>query len=366
MEYVQERVTTLHDFGDANPAAPVDRTAVVVPLACADHGSPATQHVFSTLERIAPKRVVVPLRAPRERVIPISSWLESFDLSLSILWCNAPEVDALLGRHGVPTTAGKGRDVWLALGIASDSEYIVVHDADAESYDETHVPRLLFPLANGFSFSKGYYARVESDGLYGRLCRLFVSPLLSVLAAVTSDPLPSYLSAFRYPLAGECALTGALARQIRPPVGWGLEIATLADVYAHAGVTGSAQVDLGIHRHEHRPVAGVEGLGRMSAEVGDALFARLEAAGIDVDYDVVCDRYRDEAMGLIDQYAVDAAFNDLPYDLAGERAQVETYAEAISPPAESKWVPAWDSTDLDPDVVRARSEDGLATLQKTI
>jgi len=39
MEYVQERIATLHDFDGTVPAAPTDRAAVVVPLTERDHAS---------------------------------------------------------------------------------------------------------------------------------------------------------------------------------------------------------------------------------------------------------------------------------------------------------------------------------------
>lgn len=366
MEYIQERVTTLHDFGGASPTAPVGRASVVIPLTAADYESPASSAVFETVADVDPERVIVPLRAPRDRVLEVIAWIESFDLPVTVLWCNAPAVASLVAAYGIDANAGKGLDVWLALGLASDSEYVVVHDADAETYDETQIPRLLHPLANGHTFSKGYYARVEEDGLYGRLCRLFVTPLVRVLEADNRAPMLSYLSAFRYPLAGEFAVTGEMARSLRPPGGWGLEIATLCDAYDHAGFARSAQVDLGIHRHEHRPVDGDGGLGTMAREVGATLVARLESAGVDIDYDTLVDRYQDCASDLVAQYSLDAAFNDVPFDAESEQAQVETYAAAIAAPDEQPWLPAWRETPLDPTAVENRSADALAGLRTTI
>jgi glucosyl-3-phosphoglycerate synthase len=68
MEYVQGRVATLHDLADPVPAAPVDRAAVVVPMAERDCLSDAAGRVLRTLERLDPARVVIPLRAPAEVV----------------------------------------------------------------------------------------------------------------------------------------------------------------------------------------------------------------------------------------------------------------------------------------------------------
>ena len=362
MEYVQERIATLHAYGDPDPPAPVDRAAVVVPLAGRDHGAPAADRVFSTLEAVDPGRVVVALQSDPETVGDAVDWLERFDLPLTLLWCDAPAVEAALADAGLAGDGadGKGRDLWLALGLAGDAEYVVVHDADTTTYDRTHVSRLLAPVARGHEFSKGYYARVENDRLYGRLCRLFVVPLVRTLAAEHDTDLLAYLSAFRYPLAGEFATTGDLAQQLRMPRGWGLELGTLGEAFAHAGFADTAQVDLGTHEHDHRPVAGQSGLGEMAGEVGETLFTLLVESGVDPDYGDLPDRYRDRGRRLVDQYAADAAFNGLDHDAAAERAQVDRYAGAISPPGTDDRLPAWCDAPLDPGHVADRSAEALA------
>ena len=367
MEYVQERIATLHAYDDPNPSAPVEQAAVVVPLAGRDHGTPAAERVFSTLEGVGPGRVVVALQSDPGAVGNAVDWLESFDLPLTVLWCDAPPVEAALADAGLDTdgTGGKGRDVWLALGLAGDAEYVVVHDADATTYDHTHVSRLLAPVAADYGFSKGYYARVENDRLYGRLCRLFVVPLVRALAAEHDAGLLSYLSAFRYPLAGEFATTGDLARQLRVPRGWGLELGTLGDVFTQAGFAGTAQVDLGTHEHDHRPVAGQQGLGEMAGEVGRTLFTVLEAHGISPDYGRLPERYAAVGRRLVEQYAADAAFNGLDHDAEAERAQVERYAATITPHSGDSRLPAWCETSVDPGQIADRSAEALAGIGPT-
>ena len=360
MEYVQERVTTLHDFGDAAPDAPTDRATVVVPMTERDHASLAAERVFETLESVAPARVLVALHASPEDVAGVKSWLAGFDLDTEILWCNAPPLTAHLHERGLNGQSGKGRDVWLALGVAAaDTDLVAVHDADAKSYAATHVPRLLFPLAQGYQFSKGYYARVENNRLYGRLNRLFYVPVLRALADTHDAPIVDYLGAFRYALAGEFAMTADLARRARVPRGWGLEVGTLGTAFSVAGFDGTAQVDLGQHEHDHRSVSGPTGLGDMCAEVGEALFQVLDDEGVDPDFDALPERYRAVADRLVEQYAADAAFNDLEYDPASEREQVDAYAESIRPPGEDTRLPAWKDTPLDVETVRSLSKDGL-------
>ncbi|MFB6140287.1 MAG: glycosyl transferase family 2 [Halosimplex sp.] len=360
MEYVQERVATLHDYGDARPAAPLDRAAVVVPLTDRDHASLAAERVLSTLGEVDPSSVVIALRADGATVDAVREWVASTGVDADLLWCNAPAVRSVLGEHGLNGVAGKGRDVWLALGVAAAREDLVaVHDADATTYGPEHVPRLCSPLAGDYSFVKGYYARVENGRLYGRLCRLFYEPVVAALAETRDDPLVDYLGAFRYALAGEFAATSDLARRLRPPRGWGLEVATLGDAYREAGFDGTAQVDLGIHEHDHRAVGGRGGLSDMADEVAAALFRALANHGVDVDYAALRERYRTAARRFVDRYAADAAFNGLEYDPAAEREQVDAYAESIRPPEGDERLPAWAETDLDPDAVRDASARAL-------
>jgi glucosyl-3-phosphoglycerate synthase len=360
MEYVQERVATLHDFGDADPDAPTDRAAVVVPMTDREYGGLAAERVLSELEGLDLARVVVPLRAPAERVRPFADWLGSYDLPLKLLWCNGPAVVDLLDAHDLENGFGKGRDVWLALGLAArDAAYVVVHDADAKTYSAGHVRRLLAPLAGDYAFTKGYYARVENDRLYGRLCRLFYAPLVRALADQHDADVVDYLGAFRYALAGEFAATSDLARSMRAQRDWGLEVGTLGEAYEHCGFAGTAQVDLGRHEHDHRAVSGPTGLSEMSAAVGAALFHVLADHGVTPDFDRLRERYRAVAADLVDAYAADAAFNDLAYDRQAERDQVAAYADAVQAPGPDRRLPAWTDATFAPADVVAASRDAV-------
>ncbi|WP_277553465.1 glycosyl transferase family 2 [Halobaculum limi] len=352
MEYVQERVATLHAFDEGAPEAPTDRAAVVVPMTEREYAGLAAERVLSELEALDPARVVVPLRAPAERVGAFREWLGGFDLPLETLWCDGPRIAELLADAGLDGERGKGRDVWLALGRALDEEFVVVHDADTKSYSRAYVRRLLFPLANGFEFSKGYYARVENDQLYGRLFRLFYSPLVRALRdANPGSEFLEYMAAFRYALAGEFAATSDVVALLPVQRTWGLEVGTLAAAYDTVGVDGAAQVDLGSYEHDHRAVSGPTGLSDMSQSVGAALLRAASDHGVAPDYDTLPDVYRDAADDYIEAYAADAAFNGLSYDRSGERRQVRTYAESIAPPGPDTRLPAWSETSLSPAAV---------------
>lgn len=362
MEYRQESIATLHDLTGSTPGAPLAESAVVVPIAGRDTADVTPEHVFTTLAEVSPATVVVPLRAPAAVATAFREWVKQFDLSVRVLWCNADRVERVLAEHGLNGAGGKGRDVWLGLGVAAQQAgYVAVHDADATTYSEAHVPRLLAPLVGQYDFVKGYYARVEDGRLYGRLVRLLVAPLLAALDEHHDDALVSYLSAFRYPLAGECAMTAEVATRVRAQRTWGLEIGLLGEAYSQVGPGHSAQVDLGIHRHDHRPVDGTDGLSTMADEVTGALFQVLADNDIVPEYGTVRDAYRDHADRLVEQYAADASFNDLTYDRQREREQVEAYASSIGSPGEDTRLPSWEQIDLDPNAVFAAPDDGTAT-----
>jgi len=349
MEYVQERIATLHDFGDARPDAPTDRAAVVVPMTEREYGAWATERTMAELESVDPARVLVPLRASPERAADFREWLAGFDLSLDVVWCSGERVDSLLDEHGLDGEAGKGRDVWLALGLAAAAHpYVVCHDADVRSYEGADVARLLAPVEWGFPFAKGYYARIEDDRLYGRLFRLLYVPLVRALRSRHDAPVLEYLDAFRYALAGEFAATAELVRELRMERRFGLEVGTLGDAFCAAGFDGTAQVDLGRYEHDHRAVTGPAGLADMSEDVCAALLRVVEDRGVDPEYDPLRVAYREAATALVAGYEADARFNDLRYEPADERAQVERYAAAVGPPGEDDRLPAWASIDLDP------------------
>jgi glucosyl-3-phosphoglycerate synthase len=362
MEYVQERIATLHDLTDPRPAAPTDRAAVVVPMTDREYAALAAERTLKALEAVDPAEVVVPLRVPEERVGPFLAWLDSFDLPVRALWCNCPTVDDALASVGLNDGFGKGRDVWLALGVAAatpEVDYVVAVDADAKTFSEAHVPRLLAPLSYGYDFSKGYYARVENDRLYGRLFRLFYVPLVRTLTDAHDAAVLDYLDAFRYALSGEFGVTADLARGMRFQRSWGLEVGTLGEAFSAVGASGTAQVDLGRHEHDHKAVGGPAGLSEMSAAVGRALTRVVEEGGVTPDYDTLTERYRETAGTLVDAYEADARFNGLEYDRAAERDQVDTYADAVASPGEDHRLPAWESAPLSPEDILDASREAI-------
>lgn len=365
MEYSQERIATLHDMNGWSPEANAARVAVVIPMTERDHATLASERLFSALETVAPERVFVALRASPTRAGAINGWLRQFDLPIEVLWCNAEATRSLLGNHGINGPAGKGRDVWLAMGIAAiDHEFILVHDVDSRTVTAEDFGKLLFPLKREYDFVKGYYARVENGRLYGRLFRLFYVPLIQALAGVTETPVQSYLAAFRYALAGEFAASAEFVRRSRLEPGFGLEAGLLGEAFEYAGFEGSAQVDLGRYQHDHRAVSGADGLAAMSREVGAAIFRILEDSGVSPAVPDLRKRYRNRAEQLRKQYEIDAAFNGLSYDVEAERQQIDAYADSIRAPAEDPRLPPWTECDVRPTAVRATARTALESVSE--
>jgi glucosyl-3-phosphoglycerate synthase len=177
-----------------------------------------------------------------------------------------------------------------------------------------------------------YYSRV-TDRLYGRVSRLFLAPLLHALVRVAGhQPLLDFLLSFRYPLAGEMAMTRELAAALPVSSGWGLEIGQLCELFRRADPREVCQVDGGAgYDHKHQPAA--TALVEMAAEIARELFAQLAAEGLPDDAkfrEAVAVAYRREAAHALRRSAALALVNALPFDEAVEREIVETFAARLS------------------------------------
>ena len=348
MEFVQESIATLHDFRDPHPEVAVDRIAVVVPVAGGDVDRESVGRTFEILASINPGLVVIPFRGSYAAACRCSRRCHEHGLNATVIWCNGPAVRTILDEYGIETDGGKGLDVWIAIAIAADrAERVVVHDADADSYAASHVPRLVWPLEQGTSFVKGYYARIEAEQLYGRVTRLLWEPLLAAIRSRWPAPIVTYLDGFRYPLAGEVAMTADVARDITLQPGWGLEIGMLFEAYRHVHTEQIVQVDLGNHRHDHRPVYGDQGIVSMGEVVAGTLIGGLLEQGLAIDREHAVTLYREFAASYIDRYALDAAFNDLVYDRAAEEELIDEYQAVIRTATRDDPLPSIAASDID-------------------
>ena len=357
MDYKQELITTIHDFGrdlsrleerscELTQETP---TAVLIPSLYEELERPALSQIRDHLQRCEfVNSVVVSLYADTaEQYAKAVRFFSSLPQKTYIIWENGPRVIRLLEQlkaQGMDILAhrGKGRAVWLGLGVATlNARAIALHDADIVTYDRSYPLKLLFPLLEpefGIAFTKAYYARLSSSAqrLNGRVTRLFVAPLLQSLMQVWGhQDYLRYLAAYRYPLSGEFALNSDLALTTRIPANWGLEVGLLAEVYRNVALKRIAQVDLGIFDHKHQSVGQSvnQGLQKMCRDIFQSLLRTLtETEQVSVGGDELRSlriKFRREAQDLARQYFVDARFNGLEYDRHQEENTLERFEQVI-------------------------------------
>lgn len=357
MDYRQERITTIHDFGgdltrieerslELTQDTP---TAVLIPSLYEELERPALTRIRDHLKDCAfVNTVVVSLYADdAEQYARAVEFFQPLPQNTYVIWENGPRVIDLLKELQVQgldilVHRGKGRAVWLGLGLATlHAGAIALHDADIITYDRSYPLKLLFPILEpefGIAFAKAYYARISCDSrkINGRVTRLFVAPLLRSLIDVFGDrEYLSYLLAYRYPLSGEFALTNDLALTTRIPANWGLEVGLLAEVYRNVAPKRIAQIDLGIFDHKHQNVGQStdQGLQKMCRDIFQSLLRTLtETEKVVIGPDELRSlriKFRREAQDLARQYFVDARFNDLQYDRHREENTLERFEQVI-------------------------------------
>ena len=269
-----------------------------------------------------------------------------------LLWNGGPRMRALFRRleeNGLGTgAAGKGRNVWICLGYAvasGQSRMVAVHDCDILTYNRELLARLCYPVADhslGFDFCKGYYART-TDKLNGRVMRLLFTPLLRALRSIVgAHPYLVYLDSYRYPLAGEFALEMDLARRLRIPCDWALEVGMLAEIFRNCASRTICQSELcENYDHKHQKLSPRDakmGLNKMAVDIAQSLFRRMGAEGIRLDtglFDSLLSAYMREAEDTLRFYAVDAAINGLKYPRRDEESAVSTFVWSIRKAAHS-------------------------------
>ncbi|MCP8312482.1 MAG: hypothetical protein L6M37_05990 [Candidatus Methylarchaceae archaeon HK02M1] len=357
MDFSQELITTLHTIsvdGDELEKSLMENTverpvSLVLPMLYEEIKKPALSNIIDNLNKAKYiKEVVVALCAKdKEEYQDVVNYFSRLNLSKIIVWCNGYKVQEVLTslkERGMDVTsfAGKGMDVWIALGIASlDSYAIILHDADIVNYELKIPMKLLFPIVEpnlDFFFNKGYYARIDTINdrvMYGRVFRLFLRPLIESFAEVVSIHryqlgLIRYFRSFKYALSGEMAMTSNLALNIRIPCDWGLEIGLLAEVHRNVAIKRVCQVDLGIYQHKHH---GMNLLDRMCEDILCTLLrVSTEEHGLKISRTMLMSlqvAYRRIAQDAIRQYYADAIFNSLKYDRNLEELMVDKFAEVI-------------------------------------
>ena len=257
-----------------------------------------------------------------------------------ILWNDGPRlmaIDMKLQDMGLaPTELGKGRNVWYCYGYmlaCRKVEAVALHDCDILTYDRELLARLIYPVANpnfNYEFCKGFYPRVATNKMGGRVSRLFVTPLLRALKKVCgySDFL-EFLDSFRYPLAGEFSMRMDVINDLRIPSDWGLEVGVLSEMKRNYATNRLCQVDIADvydHKHQKLSIDDVDqGLSKMSTDIAKAIFRKLATNGevfSTEKFRTIKATYFRVALDFVETYNNDALINGLNFDRHSEEQAV--------------------------------------------
>ena len=323
--------------------------ALVLPSLFSELEGPALANIVDELTQVPYlNEIVIGLdRADEAQFHFAGEYFSRLPQNYRILWNDGPRLRAidqqLQQLELAPTEMGKGRNVWYCFGYvlaSGQAEAVALHDCDILTYERGMLARLLYPIANplfSYQFCKGYYSRVTPDRFGGRVCRLFVTPLLRAFMKVCGySNYLVYLDSFRYPLAGEFAMRADVVQSLRIPSDWGLEIGVISEMHRTYSSRKLCQVDIAdVYDHKHQdlsPEDAEKGLSKMSTDIAKALFRKLATKGeifsVEKIRSIKATYYR-MALDFVDTYQDDAMMNGLSYDRHGEEEAVELFAENV-------------------------------------
>lgn len=356
MDFGQEKITTIHQFSidegvittNLEYMASERPMTLLIPMLYEEIHTPNLKNIMEKLSSSNYlHRIVIALAADDEyEYIEVRNFFELLKIPLIIIWCNGQSVDTVIQDLkdrdlDITMFSGKGKDTWIALGVATlDSYAIAMHDADIVSYSTFLPAKLFYPVVEpelDFFFNKGYYARIDLEHMmmYGRVYRLLLDPLLYTLLEKThyGSNFLKYLCAFKYPLSGEFGITADLALNIRIPGDWGLEIGLLSEVYKNAALKRISQIDLGFYEHKHRSISDEDGILKMVRDITITILRNLvEVEGNEINEAFLQSLrviYTRTAQDRIRQYHADALCNSLNYSRHSEECMVEQFSNIV-------------------------------------
>lgn len=325
-----------------------DKAALLIPCLVSEMERPALAKICEELRKVRYlDTILISLdRADEAGYRRSLEYFRRLEQRTVVLWNDGPgltrlrevfaENDLGMGERG------KGQACWFGFGYLlalGNIEYIALHDADIVTYERALLARLLYPTLDpilNFDFCKGFYARY-TDRLNGRVARLFVAPLLQSLKNLLGlHPFLEYLLSFRYPLAGEFALSADLARHLRMPSDWGIEIGVLSEVFRHRSPRRLCQADLiDCYDHKHQALSPDDpsrGLNRMAADIAKHLLRTLAAADVVLSEGVLKSllaSYQRRAEDAINSFYAVSKFNGLQFPRHEEELSVATFSRAL-------------------------------------
>jgi len=332
----------LNEFSETHPIA------LVLPCLYSELQRVALKNILDNLKDVTYlNEIIITIgKASEDEFKHAQEYFSILPQNYKLIWDDGERIQSLfnlLKENGLDVgERGKGRAAWIAYGYVlarEESEVIALHDCDVLTYNRELLARLCYPVANpnmGYEFCKGYYPRV-TDRLYGRVTRLFISPIIRALKKIVGQlPFLVYLDSFRYPLAGEFSMSVDLARINRIPADWGLEVGSLAEVYRNVSMKRICQVDLADnYEHKHQDVSAHDadgGLLKMCTDISTSLFTTLSSEGVQFSeslFNTLFVTYLRIAQDTIKMYNDDAAINGLFFDRHAEGFAVETFVQGI-------------------------------------
>jgi glucosyl-3-phosphoglycerate synthase len=378
---VQELETELMSFRASRPMS------LVLPCLYSELEGPALGNIVTELTKVPYlEEIVIGLdRATEAEYRHALEYFSRLPQHHRILWNEGPRLQALdseLQALGLaPMELGKGRNVWYCLGYVLGSrrgQAVALHDCDIVTYDRELLARLIYPVAHptfSYTYCKGYYARVASNNMGGRVSRLFVTPLLRTMTKVCGQSdFIEYLDSFRYPLAGEFSMRADVINDLLIPSDWGLEIGLLAEMKRNYATNRLCQVDIAdVYDHKHQdlsPEDSSKGLSKMSTDIAKALFRKLATKGevfSTEKFRTIKATYYRVALDFIETYHNDAVINGLEHDRHREEQAVELFAQNLMAagdhflenPMEKPFMPSWNR-------VRSAVPDILTRLHEAV
>ncbi|MCG8338385.1 MAG: hypothetical protein MJE63_28090 [Proteobacteria bacterium] len=293
---------------------------------------------------------------------------------VKVVWVEGPKIQTMLSeikeREIQVGVQGKGQSVWIAMGYIfakEDCKIIGMHDCDIVTYDRILLARLFEAVANpnnDFQFCKGYYMRVSPSekAMKGRVTRLFVTPFVDSMIDIMEERghkelanFFNYHRTFKYPLAGEFSFSTQLGRGINVSYDWGLEVATLSQVYDQLIARKIVQIDLvPNYEHKHQIISeedAKKGLHRMVVDIAKFYLTYMRSHGVPLDdafVDMMLHTYYQNTLRFIRKYSYDAEVNGLKYDLYMEEATAKHFRgflwtawEESKGPHEARLIPSW-------------------------
>jgi glucosyl-3-phosphoglycerate synthase len=355
--YQSGLISTLHKLGKHNLEKieaellwySQDRPiALVLPSLYSELQGEALKGIIDQLKHVNYIREVVVTLGPckKDEFQKAKDYFSDLPQKKTLIWNSGKkisEIYKLIEESGLHLgETGKGKSAWMAYGYVlsrKDFRVIALHDCDILTYSRELLARLCYPVTNpnlDYDFCKGFYSRV-TDRMHGRVTRLLVIPLVRALVKIVGHlPMLVYFDGFRYPLAGEFAMSIELARVMRIPGDWGLEVGVLAEVYRNSATRRICQVEIAEnYEHKHQelsPDDASKGLMKMGIDICKSIFRTLASEGVifsDGFFKTLITAYVRTAQDHLKRYEDDAAINSLVFDRHAESLAVESFTEGI-------------------------------------